>query len=1058
VKSLERAASLLQNATSVENLEPILKELGFPSPLLPLDDTAVTALGLPAHVRGASVNQGTGALRALAIEIDLAYDLREALTGAATALSRRASQFLWIVVAVRPAVSEMAIVCWRSSGTRVRIASLLCQTDHVLPSDAETLCMLGSVGGESALLTHARWLDVLGREAITGRFFRALEATVIELGASLSGRVIASERRELALLYSSRLIFLAFLESRGWLNGDFCFLANTFESCLSKGGKYQKRLLEPLFFGTLNTRIRARAQRARDFGRIPFLNGGLFARSALEKQRRSSFFSDEAFGNAFGNLLSRYRFTGREDSAHWSEASIDPEILGKAFEALMASGERKKSGAFYTPQSLVESLADHALQSAVEQSSDGSRLDRLRALKILDPACGSGAFLVHLLERVSTLRRQSGDEGSIADIRRRVLSSSIFGVDLNPMAVWLCELRLWLSIVIESDESDPMRIEPLPNLDRHIRVGDSLAAGSFDDRGSVVGSRKLATLRTRYMRGVGPRKRTLGRELDRLERASATDVLARRRVRLTVDRKEMLLLLRGRDLFGLRHPPDRATQLRLVALRQGLREIGDRIKALRAGAALPFSFDAHFSDIAAAGGFDVVIGNPPWVRLHRIDASSRQKFRQEFRVYRRAAWRSGAERAGAGHGFAAQVDLAALFVERACGLTRPGGVIAYLLPTKLWRSLAGGGVRELLLDYTDIISIEDLAETRSEFDAAVYPSMLVARKRAPASRAEEPASEGKNGSEECITVTIRTSQGGKRWRCSPDRLSIDGPGSPWLLLPGAVRRSFDHVTRSGVPLRITPFGRPQLGVKTGCNDAYIVSVESVDGIVARISTPDRTGEIERALLRPLIRGETLGAWKLTGQSEYVIWPHCDNGASLRELPPLGREWLLPFRDALVHRTDLHGSRRWWSVFRTEGAAFDQPRVIWADFGLRPRAIVVAENDRFVPLNTCYIVRIPKIRDALALAAILNSPLAPAWLNAVAEPARGGYRRYLGWTMGMLPVPSRWGRVRKVLAPLGERAMTGDIPSDDELLAAALDAYALPIEKVRPLLDWGIACA
>ncbi|HJP60423.1 MAG TPA: N-6 DNA methylase [Gemmatimonadaceae bacterium] len=1053
MKSLERAAALLQDATSVDNLEPILRELGFPLQLLPLDDAAASALGLSTHLGGTWVTQGNGALRALVSEIKAECDMREVLTGIATALSRNATQFLWIILAVRPA-SELAIVCWGSSGNRVRVASLLCQTNHVLPSDAETLCMLSAVSDESDLLTHARWLDVLGREAITNRFFRALEATVIELGASLTGRVAAAERRELALLYTSRLIFLSFLESRGWLNGDFCFLANTFESCLFRGGHYQKRILEPLFFGTLNTPIRARSQRAKEFGRIPFLNGGLFARSAIEKQRRSSLLSDEAFGNAFGNLLSRYRFTGREDSADWSEASIDPEILGKAFEALMASGDRKKSGAFYTPQNLVESLSDHALQSALKQSTDGSELDRVRRLRIIDPACGSGAFLVHMLERLATLRRQLGDHGSIASIRRRVLSSSIFGVDLNPMAVWLCELRLWLSIVIESDESDPMNIEPLPNLDHHIRVGDSLSAGSFDDRGSIVGSRKLATLRTRYMRSVGPRKRTLGRELDRLERASAIDVLARRRVRLTVDRKEMILFLRGRDLFGLRHPPDLATQLRLAAIRQGLREIRDRIKALRAGAALPFSFDAHFSDIGAAGGFDIVIGNPPWVRVHRIDASSRQKFRREFRVYRHAAWRSGADHAGAGRGFAAQVDMAALFVERACGLTRAGGVIAYLLPTKLWRSLAGGGVRELLLDHTDIILIEDLAETRSEFDAAVYPSMLVARKRAEPSRSE-PYAQSK--SEECITVTIRTTQGGKRWRCSPNRLSIDGPGSPWLLLPGAVRKSFDRVTRSGVPLRITPFGRPQLGVKTGCNDAYIVRVDWVDGVVARISTADRTGDIERALLRPLIRGETLHAWKLTGQSEYVVWPHCDNGASLRELPPLTREWMLPFRDALTQRTDLHDSRRWWSLFRTEGAAFDQPRVVWADFGLRPRAIVVAENDKFVPLNTCYVVRIPQIRDAFALAAILNSPLAPAWLNAIAEPARGGYRRYLGWTMAMLPVPSRWGRVRKLLSPLGERAMNGDIPGEDELLAATLEAYALPIEKVRPLLDWGIAC-
>lgn len=1055
MKTLLRAAEILRNANSLGCLDEVFRELGFPTPLLPLDRSALTSLGL-SRIRDARIAKGEGALRGLALAIDHSADLRDTLTEIANALARNAPQLLWIVVAVGPP-NQLAIVCWRSTGSRVRIASLLCRNDQVIHSDAETLCMLSAVGGESDLLTHARWLDVLGREAITTRFFRVLESTVVDLAASLTGRVATPERREIALLYVSRLIFLSFLESKGWLNGDFCFLSNTYGDCIARGGRYQKRVLEPLFFGTLNTHVRSRSSRAHAFGRIPFLNGGLFARSVLEKRRRISVFSDEAFGNAFANLFSRFRFSGREETSTWSDASIDPEILGKAFETLMASSDRKKSGSYYTPQTLVERLAGETLRSLTEGTTPGD-LDRLRQVKILDPACGSGAFLVYILERLASQRLECGESGTIADIRRRVLSSSIFGVDLNPMAVWLCELRLWLSIVVESTEPDPMKIAPLPNLDRHIRVGDSLSAGSFDDRGSVLGGRKLASLRARYMRAVGPRKRTLGRELDRMERASAIDVLARRRVRLTVDRKEMLLFLRGRDLFGLRHPPDLATQLRLKSLRQSLGELRERMRSLRAGAALPFSFDAHFPDIAAAGGFDCVIGNPPWVRIHRIDAAARQKFRQEFKVYRNAPWRSGAEQAGGGLGFAAQVDLSALFVERACGLVRAGGVIGYLLPSKLWRSLAGGGVRELLLDHTSIIVIEDLTDAANEFDAAVYPSLLVARKRDDCRQVmSDSSSDRTTAVEDSITVTVRTSSGGKRWRCAPHRLSVNGPGSPWLLLPGAVRSAFDRVTKAGVPLRVTPFGRPQLGVKTGCNDAYIVRVNSLDGDVARISGSERSGVIERSLLRPVIRGETLARWKSTNAGEYIVWPHDDTAHPLRALPPLGREWLLPFRDALAQRTDLHDVRRWWSVFRTEGASCDRPRVIWADFGLQPRAMVVAENDRFVPLNTCYVVHIEKLVDAFALAAILNGPLATAWLNAIAEPARGGYRRYLGWTMAMLPVPSRWGRVRKVLSPLGERAMEGDAPSDSDLLDAALDAYRLRREKVQPLLDWGIAC-
>jgi hypothetical protein len=481
------------------------------------------------------------------------------------------------------------------------------------------------------------------------------------------------------------------------------------------------------------------------------------------------------------------------------------------------------------------------------------------------------------------------------------------------------------------------------------------------------------------------------------------------------------------------------------------------MKALREGAALPFSYSAHFSDIAAEDGFDVIIGNPPWVRIHRIAESTRRELRHAFTVYRRAAWEAGAESAGAGRGFAAQIDLAALFVERAWDLLRPGGTMAYLLPNKLWRSLAGGGVRELLLDRADIVSIEDLSESRSQFDAAVYPSLIVARRRVE-TRSPVNDSVPADLQSERIRVTLRSVRGTRSWQCTPHRLSIDGsPGSPWLLLPDTVRKAFDHVTRSAAPFNISRFGRPLLGVKTGCNEAYLVRVDSLDGQIAHISSGERSGEIEREMLRPVIRGEALDQWTLTGTSEYLVWTHCEDGSTRRDLPPLARRWLIAYRDALIKRTDLHQSRIWWSLFRTESASCDRPRVIWADFGLRPRAIVVAENERFVALNSCYVVHSRNLADAFALAAILNGPLAAAWLNAIAEPARGGYRRYLGWTMSLLPLPLRWNRARKLLAPLGERAMQGEIPSDDELLDATLSAYRLDRNRVQALLSWSVGC-
>jgi len=488
VPTLERAAALIRAATSLDGVAEILAELGFPEKPLPLDQNAIAALGLPGNLRGARITQSTGDLRALALELDGTSAPRETLARTANWLARTSSRFLWLIIAIRKAPADLAVVCWSSTGSRVRVVSLLCQRDHVLQSDAETLCTLAGVGGESDLLTHARWLDVLGREAITNRFFRTLEHTVDALATSITGRIERPERRELALLYVSRLIFLSFLEAKGWLNGEFSFLANGYSQCMELGGRYQKRVLEPLFFGTLNAKVRSRSLRAREFGRIPFLNGGLFSRSHLEKRCRPSMFPDESIGEAFGSLFSHYRFSGREETVNWSDASIDPEILGKAFEALMVADDRKKSGAFYTPQDLVERLTSGALASALRDVvSESTPLETVRRIKLLDPACGSGAFLVHALERLAVLRQERGETGSIAEIRRRVLTTSIFGVDLNPMAVWLCELRLWLSIVIESEEPDPMRIAPLPNLDRHIRIGDSLAGGARRDQGGDHG-------------------------------------------------------------------------------------------------------------------------------------------------------------------------------------------------------------------------------------------------------------------------------------------------------------------------------------------------------------------------------------------------------------------------------------------------------------------------------------------------------------------------------------------------------------------------------------------
>ena len=1048
--TLRGAAELLAAAAADGALAPIANAAGCIGEPSPLDARTRAALGLDDSVIEASVASGSGALRALLLTVQRDTPIRELLSDTARRLAARAPHVLWLLIASQRGTRSAAIAAWSDARRPPRLAALVADSSHLVDSDAETLRALSTAPSARDILTHARWVEILGRDALGARFYRALERAVAGIVAS-SSHGPKEVRAEIALLNTSRLLFLAFLEAKGWLDNDRAFLIHQFDACATNGGGFHDRVLRPLFFGTLNTPISKRARTAASFGAIPFLNGGLFSRTSIERRARGLTFSDEAYGALIYDLFGQYRFTANEETASWTEAAVDPEMLGRAFESLMASKERCRTGAFFTPFPLVERVTSAGLDAALAADTTRAAIENLT---VLDPACGSGAFLVHSLERVADRCRHLGDQRELGEIRRAVLTRSIFGVDVNPTAVWLCQLRLWLSIVIESDHSDPRSIAPLPNLDRNIRLGDALIGPAFEigDRAGRMDP-TLAHLRTRYARATGSRKEALARALERAERRRAIVVLDDELGRLAAHRRDLLGVRRGRDLFGERSHPTRAERAAAVSLRRqssGLRAARRRIVA---GGALPFSFPVHFAHVASQRGFHLIIGNPPWVRLHRLTPAERAAYRRDYEVARAAAWEPGAGPAAAGHAFAGQVDVAALFVERSVQLLAPGGVFALLIPVKLWRSLAGGGVRRLVTRETSIRRLEDYTDAPHAFDAAVYPSLIVATKASGATDAQLGAARPAR-----VPISIVVNHRGREsfgWSLSPTALPLDDtPGSPWIALPPGTRRAFDRMREAASPLAETGLGRPYLGVKCGCNDAFVVELLDADDDIAQVATS--TGEritIERSLLRPLLRGEHLERWLPAITHQCIIWTHDERDAPLRELPPLARRWFHRWRRALMARTDARHRAQWWSVFRTEGARSDRPRVIWGDVGREPRASVLAVGDPTVALNSCYVARCATSDDAHALAALLNGPLARAWLQAIAEPARGGYRRYLGWTLSLLPIPRRWDRARSQLAPLGQRGICGQIPSDAELLETSADAFGIDIDELAPLVAW-----
>ena len=1077
---LRQIADQLATCTSIRAAESVVAILGF-GESLPVTREVRHQLGLDEGVTQVRVASGPGLLRVALIRAAPDASLRHAAARAAVRLSERSPHLLWIACVVHPRTHAFAISVPPAQGSH-RVSALVVDTRRVHASDAETVAAMSDARGSSDMLTHLRWRELLGRDSLTRRFYKELESAVGALADSASGNVPDHARREIALLCTSRLLFLAFLEAKGWLDGDREFLRHRFEERCLHGGGVHRRLLDPLFFGTLNTPVLRRAHAARAFGRVPFLNGGLFARSTVERRWRSLTLRDDAIGRVTCDLLGRFRVTAHEESTSWSEAAVDPEMLGRAFESLMASDDRRRSGAFYTPPAILERVTaegiDEWLDSAgistaaraaalanepIDVTERGRLLAAVSNVRVLDPACGSGAFLVHALERLADIRGVAGDARPAAVRRRDVLTRSIFGVDINPMAVWLCELRLWLSMVIDAEDRDGLAVAPLPNLDHHVRVGDALAGEGFEH--VIAGAAQLTTFRLRYTRATGARKRTRARALDREERQHTIRELERAATSVSAQRRDLVVSMRGRDLFGQRIAPTANVRAALTQLRAASRDARRRLTAVRAGGALPFSFRSQFADVGAAGGFDLIVGNPPWVRIHRLGPSQRTDFARRFRSWREASWSDGAIDSRAGRGFASQVDLAALFVERASQLARPGGAISLLVPAKLWSSLSGGGVRRVLQDDCRVAVLEDWSESPAAFDAVVYPSMLVARRNG-SSRAGSPGASPNASSQEPQNVRETRAAVHYRhhvltWTQPPASIPLDAsPGAPWLMLPPDARRAFDLLTERGTRLSRSILGRPLLGVKTGCNDAFLVTphitwrdIAADSNDACPVTAQGRDGSVERRILRPALRGEDIRPWITPPPDAALIFPHDEQGIALARLPAHASRWLAPWRRELEARTDSVRGSRWWSVFRTESADATLARVVWSDISRVPRATVLEPGDETLALNTCYAIAAPTMDDALTFAAILNSAPAAAWLCALAEPARGGYRRFLGWTLARFPIPADWERAVALLAPLARAARAGNPPDAATLALAVAHAYHVRLSRLEPLVTW-----
>lgn len=1004
---------------SLDDLIGLVAALGYAPSAHELNTTAQERLGLAGALgtHRAAIIGRHGAFRVYGIQLGEAS--RANVATAVERLARSAPGEQQLVLALHPgdtlAVAAIAPRAGRSQARQFRVA-----LRQPSPAAMEILGGLAPRDGEGALALAVRVADVLAEEGLTRRFFRELARLHAAAAAAVRGmpRATAAERRDFALIVLTRVLFLYFVQAKGWLAGRSDFLPSAFDTALGRGHSFHRTVFEPLCFGALNVPLCARPKSARALGDVPFLNGGLFERHAIERRFPEAHFDNELWRDLFDELFERFHFTVRERD---DRDAVDPEMLGRVFEGLMAGDRRRASGTYFTPPALLRDTVEAALDAALA----GRHPAACRTLRILDPAVGSGAFLLEALFQLERRRRELWLDEDPAERRRAIIRDNLCGVDIDPMAVRLAELRLWLALVAD-DAASAAQVAPLPNLDQNLRQGDSLLspldlARSASPTAHSHRLRQVAEQRVEYFAATGKEKNALGRRIRSLEREVAAET-TNAAIQVLTARLADAASGAGPDLFGTRRRRRRSETLHVRQWRGLRRELIAVRRRITSDDALPFfCFDVHFGDVLASGGFDVVLGNPPWVRGERLPASARIALARQYESFRAAT-------ALPRQAFAHLPDLAVAFVERALSLARPGGVVALTVPAKLLRTGYAGPLRALVRRTATVLRLDDRAHGASSgFDATVFPSIWVLRRSPPA---------GADTASVSVAAATGVTLAG---HCRQDELALDpvDPRAPWLALPDTLIAALRRAVAAGPALRER--FRPSLGVKTGANEVFLRPAEKAE-------------ELPRGCRVPAILGRDVAPFRIA-PSGALLCALDAAGAPLAKPPADVLAYLAPHTTRLARRADARDEPA-WALFRTD-LLTARWIVLWRDIAGRLEAATLerANPARPVPLNTCYGVAVPDRYTAHWLTAWLNSGLIRSIAAALAERASGGAFRFTATTVGSLPLPadSGSGAVR-ALAQLGELASTMEWSTHDlDIIAAdALGLDAAAAQELRRL--------
>jgi hypothetical protein len=544
----------------------------------------------------------------------------------------------------------------------------------------------------------------------------------------------SSDKNLFSVVFMNRIIFVRFLEEKGIVPKNL--LRRLLKKYKSSGtpGSFYETYLKPLFYEVFNKGKDSRASRVKTnplFNQIPYLNGGLFRE--VVKDEKNFNIENEGIELVIENLLEKYTFG--------LESGINPDILGYIFEKTInfisgtGTNQQKMKGAYYTPDDVVEFIIENTLIPKIfNKMIEGLKksgwsetdlkgynsiedilspenmpknpihiakmIESIETIKVLDPACGSGHFLTAMLSQIlrvqESLLRTINEDVERYQLKREIISRNLFGVDIDENAVEIARLRLWLSIIEEVE--NPQHIDTLPNIDFNIIAGNSLI-GWLDEKLSIHPLINL--LEDSYLQ---ERLADLA-EFYENEMSTIKELLGKMKLKDTIEAYKMLLktysLESGERAVKIRHTIEKIREKLYEVINNSylafLHEKGslDKKEFDALGKRLSdrnlFHWKIDFEDVFAEGGFDVVVGNPPYIEDRNYDGIDLKiievlkKTRKGRRIGKPLFYNS--QDCGNTHAY---------FTERSIKLLKRNGMFGFIVPISLVSTNRMDSIREFI--------------------------------------------------------------------------------------------------------------------------------------------------------------------------------------------------------------------------------------------------------------------------------------------------------------------------------------------------------------------------